>query len=99
MEMQSTEIIIILRVRWKKAVKSAITLDLENVEGAVDIRGNVGYNFIRVEMPRKSFMMEFFENSDIQKMMQHIFLHIKMQIKSPRMFYTGLNQAPSYHHS
>ena len=86
MEMQSTEIIIILRVRWKKAVKSAITLDLENVEGAVDIRGNVGYNYIRVEMPRKSFMMEFFENSDIEKMMQRMFLHIKMQIKSPRMF-------------
>ena len=76
----------ILWVRWKKAVKSAITLDLENVEGAVDIRGNVGYNHIRVEMPRKSFMMEFFENSDIEKMMQRIFLHIKMQIKSPRMF-------------
>ena len=76
----------ILWVRWKKAVKSAITLDLENVEGAVDIRGNVAYNFIRVEMPRKSFMMEFFENSDIEKMMQRIFLHIKMQIKSPRMF-------------
>lgn len=76
----------ILWVRWKKAVKSAITLDLENVEGAVDIRGNVGYNYIRVEMPRKSFMMEFFENSDIEKMMQRIFLHIKMQIKSPRMF-------------
>ena len=85
--MQSTEIIMILWVRWKKAVKSAITLDLENVEGAVDIRGNVGYNFIRVEMPRKSFMMEFFENSDIEKMMQRIFLHIKMQIKSPRMFW------------
>ena len=84
--MQSTEIIMILWVRWKKAVKSAITLDLENVEGAVDIRGNVGYNYIRVEMPRKSFMMEFFENSDIEKMMQRIFLHIKMQIKSPRMF-------------
>ena len=76
----------ILWVRWKKAVKPAITLDLENVEGAVDIRGNVGYNYIRVEMPRKSFMMEFFENSDIEKMMQRIFLHIKMQIKSPRMF-------------
>ena len=76
----------ILWVRWKKAVKSAITLDLENVEGAVDIRGNVGYNYIRVEMPRKSFMMEFFENSDIEKMMQRIFLQIKMQIKSPRMF-------------
>ena len=89
----------ILWVRWKKAVKSAITLDLENVEGAVDIRGNVGYNFIRVEMPRKSFMMEFFENSDIEKMMQRIFLHIKMQIKSPQMFYTGLNQAPAHHHS
>ena len=84
--MQSTEIIMILWVRWKKAVKSAITLDLENVEGAVDIRGNVGYNYIRVEMPRKSFMMEFFENSDIEKMMQRIFLQIKMQIKSPRMF-------------
>ena len=84
--MQSTEIIMILWVRWKKAVKSAITLDLENVEGAVDIRGDVGYNYIRVEMPRKSFMMEFFENSDIEKMMQRIFLHIKMQIKSPRMF-------------
>ena len=85
--MQSSEIIMILWVRWKKAVKSAITLDLENVEGAVDIRGNVGYNYIRVEMPRKSFMMEFFENSDIEKMMQRIFLHIKMQIKSPRMFW------------
>ena len=85
--MQSSEIIMILWVRWKKAVKSAITLDLENVEGAVDIRGNVGYNYIRVEMPRKSFMMEFFENSDIEKMMQRLFLHIKMQIKSPRMFW------------
>ena len=33
-EMQSTKAIITLSVRWKKSVKSAITLDPEDVQGA-----------------------------------------------------------------
>ena len=76
----------ILWVTWKKAVKSAITLDLEDVQGAEDIGGNAGDNYIRVEMPRKSLMMEFFENSDIEEVMQRAFVHIKTQVKNPRTF-------------
>ena len=39
-EMQSTKVIMTLWVRWKKPVKSALTLESENVEDTKDIEGN-----------------------------------------------------------
>ena len=49
-KMQSTEINMMLRVKWKKLVKSAFMLDPENREGAQDIEGNNGNNSIKVRM-------------------------------------------------
>ena len=48
-------------------MKLAITLDPEDVEGAQDINGNTGDNYIRVEMPFNSLVTEFFEVSGIEK--------------------------------
>ena len=59
-KMKSTKIIMTLWLRSKKPVKSAITLDLENVESAKNIVDNTGDNYIRVEMPFKSLITEFF---------------------------------------
>ena len=46
--MQSRKVINISWVRWKKPVKSVITLDPEDVEDAQDIRNNTGDNYIKV---------------------------------------------------
>ena len=62
-ETQSTKVIMTLWVRWKKPVKLAITLDPEDVEGAQDIGGNTGDNYIKVKMPFNSSMTEFFEGN------------------------------------
>ena len=51
-----------LWVRRKKPVKSVIALDPEDIEGAQDIGGNTGNNYIRVQMPFNSLMTEFFLN-------------------------------------
>ena len=45
-EMQSTKVIMTLWVRWKKPVKSAITLSPEDVEDAKDVEGNNNDNYI-----------------------------------------------------
>ena len=84
-EMESAKIIMTLWVRWKKPVKLAITLDPEDVEDAQDIRGNTSDNYTRVEMPFNSLMTEFFEDSDINDIIQHMLSHIKTQAENPRM--------------
>ena len=44
-EMQSTKVIVTLWVRWKKPVKSAITIDPEDVEDDRDVEGNTDDNY------------------------------------------------------
>ena len=41
-------------------MKSAITFDPEDVEGAQDIKGNTGYKYTWVEMPFNSLMTRVF---------------------------------------
>ena len=72
-----------LWVKWEKSVKLAITLDPEDVEGDRDIGGTNGDNYIRVEMTFNSLMPEFFEDSDIDGLIQRMFTHIKMQVENP----------------
>ena len=76
--MQSAKVIKTLWVRWRKPVKSTITLDPEDLEGGQEIGGNTGDNYIRVEMPFNSLMTEVFEDSDIDGLIQRMVAHIKM---------------------
>ena len=62
--MESSKVIMTLRVRWKKRVKLAITLDPDDVEDVQDIGCNTGDNYVRLEMPFNSLMTEFFEGSN-----------------------------------
>ena len=64
-----------LWVRRNKPVKLAITLDPEDVKGAQDVSDNICDNYIRVEIPFNSLMMEFFKGSDTDGLIQLI-LHI-----------------------
>ena len=82
-EMVSIKVIMTLWVRWKKHVKSSITLDPEDVEGAQDIRDNTGDNYIKVDMPFNSLMAELFEGSNTEYLTQRMFAHIKTQLQNP----------------
>ena len=84
-EMQFTKVIITLWIRLKKAVSLSITLDPKDVEYAPDVGGNTDDKYIKVETSFNSLMTEFFEGSDIEELMQHIFAHIKAQVGNPRM--------------
>ena len=44
-EMQSTNLIMTLSVRWKNPLKSAITLDPDDVEDAKDVDGNTNDSY------------------------------------------------------
>ena len=74
-EKQSTKITMTLWVRRNKPVKLAVTLDPEDVKGAQDVSDNICDNYIRVEIPFNSLMMEFFKGSDTDGLIQLI-LHI-----------------------
>ena len=78
-----------LWVRWRNPVKSTITLDPEDLEGAQEIGGNIGDNYIRAEMPFNSLMTEVFEGSDIDGLIQRMFAHINTQVENPRMPESG----------
>ena len=84
-EMQSAKVIVTVWLRWKKSVKLAITLDPKDVEGAQDIEGNTGDNYIKVEMPFDTLMAELFEGSNTKELTQCMFTHIKTQIENSRM--------------
>ena len=58
-KIQSTKVIMALWVRWKNPVSLAITLGHEDVQGAQDIRGNTGDNYISEEISFNS-LIEFF---------------------------------------
>ena len=88
-EMQHAKVTMTLWVRWKKPVKLATTLDLEDIKSAQNIRRNTGNNYIRVEMPFNILITEFFEGSDIDGLIQRMFTHIKTQVENSRMSESG----------
>ena len=88
-EMQSAKIIMTLSVRRKKSVKLVIPLDPEDVDGAQDIGGNTVY--IRVDMPSKSLMTEFYEGSNMKEQLQCMFAYIKTQVENPWMCESGFS--------
>ena len=80
--MESAKIIIILRVRWKKRIMPLIELDPEDAKNAQNLDdGITGDNYIRVEMPFNTLMTEFFEDSDISDLIQHMLPYIKARLK------------------
>lgn len=38
---------------------------------------------VTIEMPFNTFMTEFFEGSDIEELIKHMFAHFKMQVENP----------------
>ena len=74
-----------LWVGWKKTLKLAITLDTEDVEDARDVGDNTGNKYMKIEMPFYSLMIEFFEGSDTDELMQQTFLRMTIQVKKPQM--------------
>ena len=71
--MESAKIIITLWVRWKKRIMPLIELDPEDAKNAQNLEdGITGDNYIRVEMPFNTLMTEFFEDSDISDLIQHM---------------------------
>ena len=81
--MQFEKMIITLWIRWKKHVKSNFTVDPENAEGVQDVGGNTSDNYTSVEMPFNSLMAEFFEDSDINDLIQRMLAHIKTKTRKP----------------
>ena len=80
--MESAKIIIILWVRWKKRIMPHIELDPEDAKNAQNLDdGITGDNYIRVEMPFNTLMTEFFEDSDISDLIQHMLPYIKARLK------------------
>ena len=87
--MQSAKVIITLWVRWKKPVKLAVTLDPEDEEDAQDAGCDTGDHYIRIEVSFNNLMTDIFEDSNNDKLIQHIFVHIKTQVENPRMLDSG----------
>ena len=78
----SAEIIMTLWVRWKKRIMPLIELDPEDAKNAQNLDdGITGDNYIRVEMPFNTLMTEFFEDSDISDLIQHMLPYIKARLK------------------
>ena len=73
-EMGSAKTIMTLYVRWKKLKE----LD----DGTSD-------KYIRIEMPSNCLMTEFFEGSDINKLIKRMLAHIKAQTENPKFPESG----------
>ena len=52
---------------------------------------NEGYNYIRVEMPFNSLIIEFFQGSDINDLIQCMLAHIKAQTENPKVPESGFS--------
>ena len=74
-----------LQVGWKKYVKLAMTLNSEDVQDTRDVGGNTGDKYMKIEMPFYSLMIEFFEDSDTDELMEQTFSQITIQVKKPRI--------------
>ena len=73
-EMRSAKIIMNLYVRWKKFK---------------ELDDGTGDNYIRIEMPFNSLMTEFFEDSDINKLIKRMLAQIKAQTENPKFPESG----------
>ena len=73
-EMGSSKIIMNLYVRWKKLK---------------ELDDGTGDNYIRIEMPFNSLMTEFFEGSNISKLIKRMLAHIKAQTENPKFPESG----------
>ena len=83
-EMNSAKVIMTLWVKWKKPLpKPAFTPDAEDLEGAEDIEVT-GDQYIRIEMPFNSLMTEFLNGSNIEELLERMFVHIKTQTENPK---------------
>lgn len=74
-----------LWVRWKKTVKSVFKLHPEHDEGSQDIGDNTGDDCIKAELSLNSLITELFKDSNIEELINGIFLHIKTKAANPRM--------------
>ena len=88
--MQSAKVLNTLKVRWKKSVIIAITLDSEDAESGQVVEGNTGHNYITVKMPFSSFITELFESSYTDELIQRLFVHINTQVENSLKFEFGL---------
>ena len=82
--MGSAKIIMTLWVKWKKSIKQLIELDPEDLKDAQDMDDGIIDNYVRVEMPFKSLMTEFFQGSDNNDLLQRMLAYIKIQTENPK---------------
>ena len=80
-----------LLVIWKKPITSLIELDPEDAKNAQELDDGIIDNYIRVEMPFNSLMMEFFEGSDINDLIQRMLAYIKRQTETPKFPESGFS--------
>ena len=73
-EMGSAKIIMTLYVRWKKLK---------------ELDDGTGDKYIRIEMPFNSLMTDFFQCSDISKLIKRMLGHIKAQTENPKFPESG----------
>ena len=80
-EMGSVKIIMILWVLWNKPIKQLIKL------GPDDTTGDIYYE--KINMPFNSLMIEFFDASDINDLIDRMLAYIKAQTKNPKFPVSG----------
>ena len=80
-EMGSVKIIMILWVLWNKPIKRLIKL------GPDDTTGDIYYE--KINMPFNSLMIEFFDASDINDLIERMLAYIKAQTKNPKFPVSG----------
>ena len=89
-DMGSAKIIMTLWVRWKKRIMPLIELDPEDAKNAQELDdGTTGDNYIRVEIPFNSLMIEFLDASNINDLIQRMLAYIKAQTENPKFPESG----------
>ena len=61
----------------------AFTLNPENVKGAQDIESNSDNDYVSVDIPFNSLIIDFFEGSNTDELIQRMFPHIKTKVENP----------------
>ena len=75
-EMGSAKIIMTLWVLWRKPIKRLIKL------GPDDTTDDIYYE--RIDMPFNSLIAEFFDDSDINDLIERMLAYIKAQTENPK---------------
>ena len=94
-EMGSAKVQLCMWVKWKKTEEMVIQLTHEEFEEAEDIPGEV--NKIIVEKAFNSKMMEIFQGSNIEEILEQMFAYIKTQIENPVLPKSGFTQDKIMH--